>query len=156
MIILGIDPGSRRMGYGVIVTRGQNATLLEAGLVPISGKDEAEILSSLYEGISKIISFHKPDRVCVERLYFAKNQKTAIAVAQARGVALAAAGAAGVSVSEHSPNEVKSATTGDGHADKKAVSKMVHLILHLPDTKLIDDATDAVALALTGRGVLTR
>jgi crossover junction endodeoxyribonuclease RuvC len=84
----------------------------------------------------------------IEKLYFAKNQKTAIAVAQARGVVLLSVGEHGIPVKEYTPNEVKSGITGYGFSDKKAVLKMVRLILGKHDLKIIDDASDALAIAI--------
>lgn len=91
---------------------------------------------------------HKPDVLAIEKLYFAKNQKTALAVAQARGVILLAGKEHGLRIREYAPNEVKIGVTGYGAADKKAVLKMVRLILKRPDLSVIDDASDALALAI--------
>jgi crossover junction endodeoxyribonuclease RuvC len=148
MIILGIDPGTTRAGYGVIQSGG-TPKLIAAGIlkVPLAG-DKADVLEAIRNGIVSLCAEHHPDIVAVEKLFFAKNRKTALAVAEARGVILMAAREAGVDIREYSPNEVKMAVTGYGGADKKAVLKMVRLILHSPDLKVIDDASDALAIAL--------
>lgn len=149
MIILGIDPGTTRAGYGVIRNGVGGPKLVTAGIlkVPDAG-DKADILEAIRDGIAALCAEHHPEVVAVEKLFFAKNRKTALAVAEARGVILMAAREAGTLIREYSPNEVKMAVTGYGSADKKAVLKMVKLILRTPDLKVIDDASDALAIAL--------
>jgi crossover junction endodeoxyribonuclease RuvC len=150
MIILGIDPGTTRAGYGVIQKNAGATNLVTAGIlqVPQDG-EKAEILEAIRNGIAALCAEHRPDVVALEKLLFAKNRKTALAVAEARGVILVSAREAGVEIREYFPNEVKMAVTGYGGADKKAVLKMVRLILHVPELKVIDDASDALAIALT-------
>ena len=149
MIILGIDPGTERAGYGIIQSSGGNAALVMAGVleVPHNG-DKAEVLEAIHAGIAKLCKEHRPDVFAIEKLFFSKNRKTALAVAEARGVMLMAAREAGIPIQEYSPNEVKLAVTGYGGADKKAVLKMVRLILQAPELEVIDDASDALAIAL--------
>jgi crossover junction endodeoxyribonuclease RuvC len=149
MIILGIDPGTTRTGYGVVRCEGLAAELIAAGIldVPRSG-DKADILEAIRGQIKTLCASHRPDMVAVEKLLFAKNRKTALAVAEARGVILSAARESGMPIREYFPNEVKIAVTGYGGADKKAVLKMVRLLLRAPGLKVIDDASDALAIAL--------
>jgi crossover junction endodeoxyribonuclease RuvC len=148
MIALGIDPGSRRIGYGVVDSERGTAKYVAAGIFNIKTKDDISALEETKNEIDRLIKKHKPDVVAIEKIFFAKNQKTAIAVAQARGVVLLAAKECRVDIKEYTPNEVKLGVTGYGFADKKAVLKMVRLILGKKDLKVIDDASDALALAI--------
>lgn len=152
MISLGIDPGTRRVGYGVILQEKNEAIFVEAGILEIKSTDDIGALKEIKKGLDKIILKHKPDVLAIEKLYFAKNQKTALAVAQARGVILLAAAEQGIRIREYAPNEVKMGVTGYGAADKKAVLKMVRLILKTPGLSVIDDASDALALAILAAG----
>lgn len=152
MIALGIDPGTRRIGYGVILQEQNEAIFVEAGIMPIKSTDDISALYELKKGLGKLIAKHEPDVLAIEKLYFAKNQKTALAVAQARGVILLAAREHGIRIREYAPNEVKMGVTGYGAADKKAVLKMVRLILKKPGLSVIDDASDALALAILAAG----
>ncbi|HUC01404.1 MAG TPA: crossover junction endodeoxyribonuclease RuvC [Candidatus Paceibacterota bacterium] len=152
MIALGIDPGTRRIGYGVVECNGPDTIFLDAGLLVISAGDDIAALEEAKKGLDALIKKHKPDVVAIEKLFFAKNTKTALAVAQARGVIILATKERGVRIKEYTPNEVKSGIAGYGLADKKAVLKMVRLILHKPDLAVIDDASDALALAILSTG----
>jgi crossover junction endodeoxyribonuclease RuvC len=149
-IYLGIDPGTHRVGYGAIRADGGKFTLLEQGLIEKKEKGyAASQLPLVYEGVKGLIDRIKPDEVAVEKLFFSKNQTTAMAVAEARGVILLAAANAGIKIREFTPNTVKQSVSGYGSADKKAVLKMVSLILGLKDFRPIDDASDALAIAIT-------
>ncbi len=152
MISLGIDPGTRRIGYGVVKREGNVLSMVAAGLLDIKSGDDASALMEAKHGMDSLIKKFKPETAGVERLYFAKNQKTAIAVAQARGVILLAAREARLLIREYTPNEVKLGVAGYGFADKKAVLKMVRLTLGAPTLKVIDDASDALALAIMAAG----
>lgn len=154
MIILGLDPGSRRIGYGVIEKKDGKTTLLDAGLLAVSASKDPEALRETKCDLAALLEKWRPERVAIEKLYFSKNQKTAIQVAQARGVLLAEASGKGIAILEFTPNEVKLNITGFGGADKKAVAKMVRLILNRPELDLIDDAMDALAIALVGSSAL--
>ncbi len=155
MIILGIDPGSRRVGYGLVrQAGGRKLEFLEAGLLPIKSKSEEGALLEIRLGLLDLISKYSPDGMVIEKLFFSRNQKTAIAVAQARGAIILTCAEQGLKIQEVSPNEVKSGIGGYGLADKRAVLKMVRLILNRPDLKLIDDASDALAIAIFGLGKL--
>jgi crossover junction endodeoxyribonuclease RuvC len=148
MIALGIDPGTRRIGYGVVENKGNEARFIAAGICTIKSAEDADALVETKREIDALIKKHNPVIVAVEKLYFSKNQKTAIAVAQARGVILLAARENRIPIKEYAPNEVKLGVTGYGSADKKAVLKMVRLILGKKDLDVIDDASDALALAI--------
>lgn len=151
--ILGIDPGYGRMGYAALVDHGSGAfELQEAGCIETSPDDEhAHRLNEIAMRLRTIFEEHRPSHVIVERLLFTKNQTTGIAVAEARGVALAVAGAFGCTVSEVGPRQVKLAATGYGNADKRQVQEMVMRILKLDAVPQPDDAADACAIALSGK-----
>lgn len=149
MIALGIDPGSRRIGYGVVEKKKDGILrFVAAGILKIQGTDDATALVETKKGIAAVIKQYRPDTLGIEKLFFAKNQRTAMAVAQARGVLILAAAEAGVPIREYTPNEIKLGVTGYGLADKKAVLKMVRLLLGKQDLKVIDDASDALAGAI--------
>lgn len=150
MIILGIDPGTRRIGYGAIESERGKYKLLEAGILKIESKDDRGSLLETKKRLEALIKKWKPGVFAIEKLYFAKNQKTAIAVAQARGAIILSAIESGLEIRELDPSEVKSGVAGYGNADKKAVFKMVKLILGLPELDILDDASDALAIAIVG------
>jgi crossover junction endodeoxyribonuclease RuvC len=152
MISLGIDPGTRRIGYGIVDAEGQSVEFVAAGILEITAADDISALEETKKELDRLIKKYKPDVVSIERLFFAKNTKTALAVAQARGVILLATKERGVRIKEYTPNEVKLGLTGYGFADKKAVLKMVCLILKKENLKIIDDASDALALAILSTG----
>lgn len=152
MIALGIDPGTRRIGYGIVRSEGTALAYLAAGILKIKSMDDVSALEETKKGVDRLIKKYEPDVVGVEKLYFAKNQKTAIAVAQARGVILLAAREQKIPLREYAPNEVKLGVTGYGFADKAAILKMVRLILQKPGLTIIDDASDALALAIMAAG----
>ncbi|HUC31314.1 MAG TPA: crossover junction endodeoxyribonuclease RuvC [Candidatus Paceibacterota bacterium] len=152
MIALGIDPGTRRIGYGVVECNGPAIAFVAAGILEIKTDDDVSALEETKKGIDALIKKHRPDVVAVEKIFFAKNTKTALAVAQARGVIMLATKERGVRIKEYTPNEVKSGVAGYGFADKKAVLKMVRLILGKKDLAVIDDASDALALAILSTG----
>jgi len=149
MIALGIDPGTRRIGYGIVKKEKDNTLrFIAAGILKIESSDDTVALAETRKGIAAVIKKYKPDIMGIEKLFFAKNQRTAMAVAQARGVLLLAAYEAGVTIKEYTPNEIKLGIAGYGFADKKAILKMVRLILGKRELKIIDDASDALAGAI--------
>ena len=149
MIALGIDPGSRRIGYGIVEKKDDNTLrFVAAGTLEIASADDVAALAETKKGLAALIKKYKPDVMGIEKLFFAKNQKTAMAVSQARGVLLLGAHEANVPIREYTPNEIKLGITGYGFADKKAILKMVRLILGKHDLKVIDDASDALAGAI--------
>ena len=148
MIVLGIDPGSRRIGYGVIVYEHGEFLYKSGGILKIESKDDVGAIQETCLELESLVKKWQPSVVGVEKLYFTKNQRTGIQVAQARGAILAVLGESGVKIRELTPNEIKLGITGDGAADKRAVAKMVCLSLREPELKLIDDAMDALAIAI--------
>ncbi|MDO8537100.1 MAG: crossover junction endodeoxyribonuclease RuvC, partial [bacterium] len=124
MKILGIDPGTTSIGYAVIETA-PTPVLLTSGLVSIRSMSDAERLQELYHELQKLIKKWGPKLAAIEKLFFAKNVKTAIAVSQARGVAMLTTSLAELKVYEYTPLEIKKVITGDGKADKAQVQKMV-------------------------------
>ncbi len=149
MTIIGIDPGTHRIGYGVITVEKSRVQYVTAGLLPVAvSTSDTTMLSSIRACAESLFQQYSADIIAIEKLFFSKNQKTGITVAQARGALIATASAFCPSIVEFSPNEIKLAVTGSGASDKKAVAKMVGLILHISTTELIDDAVDALAIAL--------
>lgn len=150
MIILGIDPGIARIGWGIIKNTKPELTVCAYGLIS-TDKDipKEKRLKSLYDGMLSILTKYKPDVMSVEDLFFATNAKTAIMVGEARGVILLSAAQANISVVSYTPLSIKRTITGDGHADKKQMEKMIVQMLHLEKKPEIDDTTDALAIAAT-------
>lgn len=149
MKILGIDPGSRVTGYGVIDTDGTHHCLLEQGVIrtrPTSSFPEK--LHYIHQGIEAVIARCRPEQIVVEDLFYAVNAKSALKLGHVRGVALLAGVSRGLVVHEYSPLEVKQAVVGYGRADKSQVQKMVALLLELPAPPEPHDAADAIAVAL--------
>jgi crossover junction endodeoxyribonuclease RuvC len=149
VIVLGIDPGTARLGYGVVRRQGSQLMMLDYGcLETIADRPLAQRLLLIHEGIADLIETHRPDAVGVERLFFNKNVQTAMAVGQARGVVLLAAAQHGLPVLEYGPHEVKLAVTGYGRAPKDQVQRMVQAVLAMPQLPRPDDAADALAVAI--------
>lgn len=149
MIALGIDPGTARCGFGVVALDEGHLRLVDAGVIRTDGKGtDADRLRTLHGAIVELLNLHQPHRVGVERLFFQRNVQTAMAVGQARGVALLAAAEAGLPVDEPTPNEVKQAVCGNGAADKGQVAAMVGRLLGVEMRGVADDATDALAVAI--------
>ena len=149
-IILGIDPGYGRTGWGVIEKVKGEWVLVDYGCIETSIKDPfVDRLSELYNQLQIILKKYKPTRVGVEDLFFAKNVKTAMKVGQARGVILLTFIQAGVPMDEFTPLQVKQAVTGYGRAEKGQVQKMIQMILKIKKKITPDDAADALAVALT-------
>lgn len=149
--ILGVDPGFDRLGVCVIEKEGNKETLLFSTCILTSKKDSFEVrLGAIGKELQVILAEHKPDELAMEKLFFAKNQTTAINVAEVRGVILYLAHVHGLSIYEYSPPQVKVAVTGYGKATKDDVAHMVPKIVKLEKTvKLLDDEVDAIAIALT-------
>ena len=149
MIILGIDPGIADTGYGVIKKEGDQYFLVECGsLKTPSQNDLPTRLEKLHSLLSHIIKKYTPTMIAVEELFFAKNVKTALTVAHARGVILLTAKVGGAEVREFTPLQVKQALTGYGRADKNQIQQMVKNILKLKEVPQPDDAADALAIAI--------
>ncbi len=149
VIALGIDPGTASLGFGVVALEGDRLRLVDAGVVRTSaGRTDAERLADLEAALRGLVGEHRPDRIAVERLYFQRNVQTAMAVGQARGVALLVAARAALPIDEPTPNEVKQAVCGNGAADKAQVAGMVGRLLGISLAGAVDDATDALAIAI--------
>lgn len=150
MIIAGIDPGTARMGWAVIVSEKGQIKPVSYGCIMTQRIASDEIrLKSIFEELMHIFSLHKPKHLAIEDIFFATNAKTVIPVAQARGVVLLSAAMTGIHVSSYSPRAVKSAIAGNGAADKSQVTAMVMRILHIDTPPKPDDTADALAIALT-------
>jgi crossover junction endodeoxyribonuclease RuvC len=146
--IIGIDPGTARLGFGII-DAGDGYAAVDYGTIETSAKVAmAQRLLELYEALTHLITTHSPESMAIEQLFFSRNVTTAITVGQARGVALLAAAQAGIPVTEYTPAEVKQAISGYGNADKQQVQFMVQLLLELDTVPYPDDAADALAVAL--------
>ena len=149
MIILGIDPGYAIIGWGVIrYERGRYIPLDFGAVTTPAGMPFNRRLEVIYDELTAILTKYAPDAVAVEKLYFQNNQKTAIDVAQARGVTMLAIHKCGVPVYEYTPLQVKSAVTGYGKAEKPQVMEMTKRLLRLKAVPKPDDTADALALAI--------
>jgi len=149
VIVLGIDPGTAALGYGIVEQTGGRLREIDHGCLTTSPDlPLGERLLAIHGVVSDLIALHEPAIVAVERLFFSRNAQTAIAVGQARGVVLLAAAQHGKPVREATPNEVKSAIAGYGAADKEQVQRMVQLVLGMATRPTPDDAADALAIAV--------
>lgn len=149
MIVLGIDPGTAALGYGVIEQTGSRLRAIDHGCLATSPADSLPVrLLAIHRFVADLVGLHRPAIVAVERLFFSRNVQTAFAVGQARGVVLLAAAAADVPVREATPSEVKTAVTGHGTADKVQVARMVRVLLEMAADPTPDDAADALAVAI--------
>ncbi|MFO7166582.1 MAG: crossover junction endodeoxyribonuclease RuvC [Chloroflexota bacterium] len=149
MRTIGIDPGTARMGWGIVDESAGTLSLVTCGvLVTPAGMPQAERLMRLYDELRQLLREFKPDAAAIEELFFGKNVNTAITVGQARGVALLALGQAGLPIQEYKPTEVKQAVAGYGGADKRQMQEMVKITLNLDKIPKPDDAADAVAIAI--------
>ena len=149
MRILGIDPGYAIVGWGVLRYEGGRFSPLAFGAVTTpAGMPFSRRLEVIYDGLEQILTKHRPDAIAVEKLYFQNNQKTAIDVAEARGVILLAAQKSGIPLFEYTPLQVKSAVTGYGKAEKPQVMEMTRRLLRLREVPKPDDTADALAIAI--------
>lgn len=149
MIVLGIDPGTARTGYGLVEREGSALRLIDYGcLETLATQELPRRLLEIHRAVTELIVTHRPAQLGVERLFFNKNVQTAFAVGQARGVVLLAAAEHGLPVFEYGPHEVKVAVTGYGRADKSQVQRMVQMVLGMDKLPRPDDAADALAVAI--------
>jgi crossover junction endodeoxyribonuclease RuvC len=147
--ILGIDPGTATMGWGVIRQDGNRLRYVQHGaIVTPSSWEMPRRLGRLFDGVTELVKGYRPEKVAVEELFFNTNVTTAITVGQARGVALLAAYRAGVEVAEYTPLQVKQAITSYGRAEKRQVQEMVKTLLNLREIPKPDDAADGLAIAI--------
>jgi crossover junction endodeoxyribonuclease RuvC len=149
MLTLGIDPGTAIMGYGLVESDGRHLHAIDFGALT-TGKDQPaeRRLAHLYRHLVEIMGLRRPDAVAVEELFFSTNARTAIAVGQARGIALLAAAHNEIPVFEYTPLEVKNAVVGYGRASKEQVQFMTATLLALASVPRPDDAADALAVAI--------
>jgi crossover junction endodeoxyribonuclease RuvC len=148
MIILGIDPGTARLGYGLLRKTGSKLEHLEHGCFETpKGMPQLDRLGSLYDALEALIERLRPEMVGVEKLFFEKNVKTAMTVSEARGVVLLAIRNRSLKLAEFTPMQVKMAVTGYGAADKRQVQEMIRRLLTLREIPRPDDAADALAIA---------
>ncbi len=150
MRILGIDPGTGILGFGVIdATASNKVSLVDAGVIrtPVKQADSIR-LKTIYDELRDIIAVNKPDVMSVEKLFFAQNVTTAMTVSQARGVVLLCGEQSGLNLFEYTPLQIKQAVTGYGRADKKQMQEMVKVILGLSEVPKPDDCADALATAI--------
>jgi crossover junction endodeoxyribonuclease RuvC len=151
MILLGIDPGTTVTGFGVIRAQGNCVSWVDSGAIQTRGcADLASKLDVIYNGLTEVISRHKPDLACIEQAFYAKNVHTTLILGHARGVAMLAAKKAGAQIVEYSPREIKKAITGKGNAQKEQVAFMVQSIIIPQQRHALTDAYDALAVALCG------
>jgi crossover junction endodeoxyribonuclease RuvC len=149
VIVLGIDPGTAAMGYGIVERTNGRLREVDHGVLTTSADTSMpERLLAIHALVDELLALHQPDMIGVERLFFSRNVQTALAVGQARGVVLLAAAQHGTPVFEATPNEVKSAVAGYGAADKQQVQRMVQLVLGMTELPRPDDAADALAIAI--------
>ncbi len=149
LIILGIDPGIADMGFGIIEKDGSRLKMIDYGSIKTKSKLTDEIrLTQIKNELDKLFAKYQPNRVAIEKLFFCNNAKTAIAVGQARGVAVLCAGQNCQVIKEYTPLQVKQALTGYGKADKKQIQQMVKVVLGLKQIPKPDDAADALAIAV--------
>jgi crossover junction endodeoxyribonuclease RuvC len=148
MIILGIDPGSRITGYGLISKEGNRLVHIDNGAVfTQSAKDFPQRLEQIFTGLSAVIAKYRPDAVAVEKVFLAKNAQSALKLGQARGAAIVAAVNVGLAVFEYTALQVKQAVVGSGRAEKVQVQQMIKALLNLPEVAQ-EDASDALAVAI--------
>ncbi|HBG06551.1 MAG: crossover junction endodeoxyribonuclease RuvC [Geobacteraceae bacterium GWC2_58_44] len=148
MIILGIDPGSRITGYGIISKQGNRLIHIDNGAIfTQSAKDFPQRLEQIFTGLSAIIVQYQPEAVAVENVFLAKNAQSALKLGQARGAAIVAAVNVGLSVFEYTALQVKQAVVGSGRAEKVQVQQMIKALLNLPEVAQ-EDASDALAVAV--------
>lgn len=147
--ILGIDPGTNILGWGLIEKNGSKITALKYGCVRTESNSHLpDRLLIIFRALCDILTKESPDEVAIEELFFFKNQKTVMSVAQARGAAVVSAKQKGLPVFEYTPLQVKQALTGYGRADKKQIQEMVKLTCKLKECPQPDDAADALAIAI--------
>lgn len=148
-IILGIDPGTIVMGYGILYTKGNILKVVDMGVLKLSNqKDHYEKLNLIHKKVTELIKTYKPNHFAIEAPFFGKNVQSMLKLGRAQGIAISCAIEAGLHVVEYSPKKVKQSVTGNGNADKTQVFKMMQHILAIVDTPKYFDATDALAVAL--------
>ncbi len=150
MRIIGIDPGTGILGFGVIDVKNGKTTMVTAGVVTTPAHTPLDVrLEDIFDSLTEIIAETKPEIMSIEKLFFARNVTTAMSVSHARGVAMLAGRKGGLPIAEYTPMQIKQTLTGYGKADKKQVQEMVRMQLGLKTIPKPDDAADALATAIT-------
>ena len=148
MLVLGVDPGSRITGYGLVEKKNNIVTCIKAGTINSSGKIPFyERIHKIFQSMVEIMEYYQPEEMAIEDIFFAKNVKSSLKLGHARGAALIAAVNCGVKVFEYTPLEIKKSVVGYGRATKEQVGSMIQIILKL-DTKYGPDTSDALATAI--------
>ncbi|MEO6136387.1 MAG: crossover junction endodeoxyribonuclease RuvC [Ginsengibacter sp.] len=148
-IILGIDPGTLVMGFGIIEVSSKGVTLIVMDVLKLSPKSDAyERLQKIHQKVAELLIDHKPHEFAIEAPFFGKNVQSMLKLGRAQGVAIAAAMQAGIPVTEYSPRKIKQSITGNGNADKLQVQKMLQRIVSFDENPKYFDATDALAVAV--------
>ena len=157
MRIIGIDPGTGILGFGVIDVGPRNKiSLVTAGVITTPAHTPLdERLEEIFDGLTEIIAETKPEQMSIEKLFFARNVTTAMSVSHARGVAMLTGRKAKLPIAEYTPMQIKQSLTGYGKADKKQIQEMVRIQLNLKEVPKPDDAADALAAAIT-HAMMTR
>ena len=150
---MGIDPGVASTGFGVVRAAGPEMSAVDGGIIEAAPNEAAEArLARIHDAVAELLDRHRPVALALENVYFGKNARSAIAVGQARGVALLAAGQRGVPCFDYTPQAVKMAVCGSGSAAKDQVQRMVGALLGLPQPLASDHASDALAVAICHAG----
>jgi crossover junction endodeoxyribonuclease RuvC len=148
-VVIGVDPGTQHTGYGLVTEQGGQPVAVGWGVIsPRPSLSLPDKLQTIYTALQACVDSYHPDILAVEELFFAKNVRSAVTLAHARGVTLLAAAAAGLEVVAYSPLEIKQAVVGYGRADKRQVQAMVQVLLNLHGPMPAEDAADALAVAL--------
>ncbi|MFT4560757.1 MAG: crossover junction endodeoxyribonuclease RuvC [Gammaproteobacteria bacterium] len=147
MTILGIDPGSRITGYGVVQINGTRAQHIDSGCIRVAELEVPDRLKEIFDALTNVISTYKPDQAAIEKIFMSRNPDSALKLGQARGTAIVACAKMALPVFEYSATQIKQAVVGRGHADKKQVQHMMKVLLNLDSTPS-PDAADALATAL--------
>jgi len=150
MVILGIDPGTARAGYGILEINKQKYTLVDCDLLSKDAKTHTVRLFEIRKRLVQILKKYNPDKAVVETLFFTKNKKTGLLVAEARGVIIQTLVEFNIPIIELTPNQIKLAVTGNGESSKAGIKKMLSLLLKTDFIKTVDDVTDAIAAAFAG------
>ena len=149
MIVLGVDPGSRFTGYGVVKSTGNHLKYIASGVIKSDPKNDFPIrLKTIYDGLTEVIKEFSPDECSLENIFYCKNVSSALKLGHTRGAIMVAAANGGVAIHEYSPTQIKQAVTGHGHAAKEQVHAMVSMILNIKGLIKQLDISDALAAAI--------
>lgn len=148
-IILGLDPGTNVMGYGIIEVRKPTITLVQFGVIHLSKIESHELrLKKIFERVLSLIDDYNPDEVALEAPFFGKNVQSMLKLGRAQGVAMSAALSREIPIAEYAPRKIKQSVTGNGNASKEQVAKMLMTLLSIRELPKLLDATDALAVAV--------